>query len=78
MKEPACGQVLSKCSTPLEGAKALCNFALRRGSGDNISVLIIDLHKFAPQPPHGSSPRQSRSAGGGAARRSAGGDGAPE
>jgi serine/threonine protein phosphatase PrpC len=46
VKEPACGQVLSKCSSALEGAKALCNLALRRGSGDNISVLIIDVQKF--------------------------------
>ncbi|KAJ1627652.1 phosphatase 2C-like domain-containing protein [Pavlovales sp. CCMP2436] len=47
VKEPACGQVLSKCSSALEGAKALCNLALRRGSGDNISVLIIDVQQFS-------------------------------
>lgn len=49
VKEPACGQVLSKCSSALDGAKALCTLALRRGSGDNISVLIIDLSKFTAQ-----------------------------
>mmetsp|Transcript_17977 Transcript_17977/g.46458 ORF Transcript_17977/g.46458 Transcript_17977/m.46458 type:complete len:386 (+) Transcript_17977:64-1221(+) len=56
VKEPACGQVLSKCSSSLEGAKALCNLALRRGSGDNISVLIVDLQRFSPS---SSAPRES-------------------
>jgi len=48
VKEPTCGQVLSKCASALDGAKALCNLALRRGSGDNISVLIIDVTRFTP------------------------------
>lgn len=59
VKEPACGQVLSKCSSSLEGAKALCNLALRRGSGDNISVLIIDLQRFAPS---SRAPREAAAA----------------
>jgi protein phosphatase 1L len=64
VKEPACGQVLSKCSSALEGARALCNLALRRGSSDNISVLIIDLHAFEPK---GAEPqsREGKAAAGG-------------
>lgn len=46
VKEPACGQVLYKSSGALDGAKSLCNLALRRGSGDNISVLVVDVQHF--------------------------------